>query len=231
MRQAEAAFQRVEELGRPDGPLNLARVYLAQGTVQSEAIDALTRAADFDPPAPSWSVAWFTGLVNKQNGFLDEAIANFESILELDDEETRRRGFDFSLDYRLLNELGQTLFERAKQERGSAREARRRELLTAARTRFEETLGLEPENVTAHYNLYLILKQLDEDEEAERHFGLYSKYKPDDNARDQAVATHRAANPAANHAAEAIVIYDLRREGAYELADPSPAETQAASGR
>ena len=37
----EAAFARVEELGRADGPLNLARVYLAQGTVQDKAIDAL----------------------------------------------------------------------------------------------------------------------------------------------------------------------------------------------
>ena len=57
----------------------------------SEAIEALTRAAEFDPPAPSWSVAWFTGQVNKQNGFLDEAIANFESILELDDEVAQRQ--------------------------------------------------------------------------------------------------------------------------------------------
>ncbi|MCB1032411.1 MAG: hypothetical protein KDD47_01080, partial [Acidobacteria bacterium] len=80
LRQAEQAFQRVEALGRPDGPLNLARVYLEQGTVEDLAIQALDRAASFDPPAPSWSVAWFTGLVNKQNGFLDEAIANFESI-------------------------------------------------------------------------------------------------------------------------------------------------------
>ncbi len=217
LRQAEEAFQRVEALGRPDGPLNLARVYLAQGTVQSRAIEALERAATFDPPAPSWSVAWFTGLVNKQNGYLDEAIDNFQSIIDLDDGETRRRGFDFSLDYRLLNELGQTLFERAKQERGEARRANRLALLDQARERFDATLRIDPENVAAHYNLYLIHKQLDQAERADEHFALYSKYKPDDNARDRAVAIHRAANPAADHAAEAIVIYDLRRADAYEL--------------
>ena len=215
LRQAEAAFMRVEALDRPDGPLNLARVYLAQGTVQDRAIEALDRAARFEPPAPPWSVAWFTGQVNKQNGFLDEAIANFESILELDDEETRRRGFDFSRDYRLLNELGQTLFERAKQERGPTHSDARRALLWQARDVFLSTLQQDPENVTAHFNLDLIYKQLDESEKAAEHFDLYQTYKPDDNSHDSAIAAQRASNPAADHAAEAIAIYDLQRPGAY----------------
>ncbi|MGB5163380.1 MAG: multiheme c-type cytochrome [Thermoanaerobaculia bacterium] len=219
LRQAEAAFTRVEALERPDGPLNLARVYLAQGTVQDRAIGALDRAARFEPPAPAWSVAWFTGQVNKQNGFLDEAIANFESILELDDEETRRRGFDFSRDYRLLNELGQTLFERAKQERGPARSDARQALLWHARDVFLSALQQDPENVSAHFNLDLIYKQLDEPEKAAEHFDLYQTYKPDDNSHDSAIAAQRASNPAADHAAEAIAIYDLQRPGAY-LQDP-----------
>ena len=223
LRQAEAAFEQVEALGRPEGPLNLARVYLAQGTVQDKAIEALDRAASFDPPAAPWSVAWFTGLVNKQNGFLDEAIESFESIVEGDDAETRRRGFDFSQDYRLLNELGQTLAERAKLERGEARREQREALLGEAVSHFERTLELDPENVAAHYNLSLAKRQLGDEEAAARHFDLYLKYKPDDNARDRAIAIHRAANPAANHAAEAIVIYDLNRDGA-------PTDVVAAGG-
>ncbi|MCP4203503.1 MAG: hypothetical protein GY769_16415 [bacterium] len=216
LRQAEVAFRQVEALDRPDGPLNLARVYIAQGTVSDQAIVALERAAAFDPPAPTWSVAWFTGLVNKQNGFLDEAIANFRSIVDLDDAETRSREFDFSQDYRLLNELGQALFERAKLER--RREGgRREELLGQARDEFLKVLELEPENVTAHFNLDLIYKQLGEREQARHHFELYRKYKPDDNARGRAIAKHRAENPAADHAAEAIAIYDLQRAGAYGL--------------
>jgi len=214
LRQAEIAFQRVESLGRPDGPLNLARVYLAQGTVEDRAIDALERASNFDPPAPAWSVAWFTGLVNKQNGFLDEAIVSFESLIEGDDRETRRRGFDFSYDYRLLNELGQTLFERSKVERGPARAEQRAALLARATAQFERALEIDPENVTAHYNLSLIHRQLENAALAEENFALYLKYKPDDNARDLAIARHRSENPAANHAAEAIVIYDLQRDGA-----------------
>ena len=214
--QAEAAFARVEALGQGTGALNLARVYFAQGTVQDKAIDALRRAMEPQVPAAPWTVAWFTGLVNKQNGYLDEAIASFESILALDDAETRRRGFDFSLDYRLLVELGQTLFERSKMERGPSRLAARQELLTKAEGHFLRALELDPENTAAHYNLNLIYRQLDRPDDAAHHLALYQTYKVDDNARDLVVAKARAKDPAANHAAEAIVIYDLGRDEAYE---------------
>jgi tetratricopeptide (TPR) repeat protein len=214
---AEMAFRKVEELGRPDGPLNLARVYIAQGTVEDQAIAALERAASFDPPAPSWSVAWFTGLVNKQNGFLDEAIANFRSILEASSPEMRERGFDFSRDYRLLAELGQTVHERAKLERGEARAEARQALLVEAASLFERALELDPENVASHFNLDSIYRQLGRDEDAARHRERYLTYKPDDNAQDRAVNVARRRDPAANHAAEAIVIYDLRRPGTFGL--------------
>jgi tetratricopeptide (TPR) repeat protein len=217
LRQAEEAFARVEALGRPDGPLNLARVYLEQGTVRDRAIAALSRAAAFDPPAPPWSVAWFTALVNKQNGFLDEAIAGFRSILESDSAEMRRREFDFNQDFRLLTELGQTLVERAKLERGEARRQAREELLRQAEGYFLAALALDSEHVPAHYNLALLYPQLGDQGRARHHMSEYRRYRPDDNARDRAVASARAKDPAANHAAEAIVIYDLRRPGAYEL--------------
>ena len=212
----------MEALGRADGPLNLARVYIAQGTVQDKAIAALARAAAFDPPAPAWSVAWFTGVVNKQNGYLDEAIASFKSIVEADDEETRRRGFDFAKDYRLLDELGQTLVERAKQERGEARRPARDALLHEAAGWFERALTLDPENLEAHYNLNLIYRLFGDEKQAEKHFKLYEQYRPDDNARDRAITIARAADPAADHAAEAIVLYDLRRAGAPGLDGAAP---------
>jgi tetratricopeptide (TPR) repeat protein len=231
LRQAEEAFLRVEALGRPDGPLNLARLYLAQGSVEDLAVEALSRAASFDPKPPAWSLAWWSGLVDKQNGKLDQAIAKFQSVAEASSPELRERGFDFSKDYNLLNELGLALHERAKQERGEARQARRMELLREAASWFERTIAIDPENVNAHFNLYLIQKQLGDEAAATRHFELYKKYKPDDNARDRAVAIARAADPAANHAAEAIVIYDLQRPGAFELpAEAYLARQEAPSG-
>jgi hypothetical protein len=54
-------------------------------------------------------------------------------------------------------------------------------------------------------------------EEADEHGRLHAKYKPDDNARDRAIAAARRKYPAANHAAEAVVIYDLQRPDAFEL--------------
>ena len=127
------------------------------------------------------------------------------------------RGFDFGQDYRALNELGQTCFERAKQERGEAAKKERDRLLRDAVNWFEKTLALDPENLTAHYNLALVFTRLGDEQRAGEHRALHLKYKPDDNARDNSVATHRAKNPAANHAAESIVIYDLQKTGNYEL--------------
>ena len=222
LRQAEVAFAEVERLGRPDGPLNQARVFLKEGRLD-EAREALVRAVAHDPPAPPWSVAWFSGLVDKQNGFLDEAITSFRSIIELDSEETRRRGFDFSKDFRLLGELGQTLVERARQERGEQRRAQREELLREAQGWFERALELDPEDLPSHYNLALIHEELGNPAAAGEHRAQHAKYKPDDNARDRAFAVARMNDPAANHAAEAIVIYDLQRPGALEL----PAEEES----
>jgi tetratricopeptide (TPR) repeat protein len=131
------------------------------------------------------------------------------------------REFDFSQDYRLLNEIGQTYVERSKLERGEERAAAREALQRRAVEYFERALAIDPEDATAHYNLALLYRQLGDAEKGERHFERYRTYKSDDNARDHAIAAHRAANPPADHAAEAIVIYDLRRDGAYELGSGS----------
>jgi tetratricopeptide (TPR) repeat protein len=226
--QAEEAFQAVEKLGRADGPLNLARVYLKEGRLE-DAVAALDRAVNFNPPAPRWTVAWLSGMVNKQYGFLDEAIKQFRSVLEDRYPELDERGFDFSKDYEVINELGQTYFERSKLER--ADKARQRQFLDAAVERFEATLALDSENLMAHYNLALIHGQLGNEELADKHRKLHERYRPDDNARDRAIAIHRARNPAADHAAQSIVIYNLQRPGAFGLNREPALQTSLAMER
>lgn len=226
LRQAEQAFQRVEELGQPDGPINLARVYLKEGRVTHDAPEALRRARDFDPPGREWSVLWFTGLANKQNAHLDEAISNFRQIVEGGFEQAQGKGFDFSKDYSLLIELGNTLYERAKQERGEARRERRNELLHEAIGYLDQALLYDPEDASAHYNLKLIYTDLDDHERADAHGRLHARYKDDDNARDKAIAAARRRYPAANHAAEAVVIYDLQRPGTYGLPEGAASGTR-----
>lgn len=215
LRQAAHAFEQVEKRGRADGPLNLARVYYKEGRLD-DAVAALQRANDptrFNPPGNRWTIAWLNGLVNKQNGFLDQAIAEFRSILEDRTPEAERRGFDFSMDYEVINELGVALFERAKQERGD--ETQRRRFLQQAAERFAQTLAIDSENLTAHYNLALIHAQLGDALLAAHHRREHERYRPDDNARDRAFVIARRANAAADHAAQAIVIYPLQREGAF----------------
>ena len=222
LRQAEYAFGEVERLGRYDGPLNLARVYFAEGRLD-DAVAALDRAASYeDPPAPAWTIAWLTGLVNAQQGRLDAAIANLTSVLEDDTEERRRRKFDFSLDYEVINALGRTLIQRAEQERGTARQEQRERFLREAVRRFEQTLAIDAENATAHYNLGLLHDRLGDPDKASEHRGLHAKYKVDDNATDRVIRAARQANPAADHAAERLVIYSLHRPGAPGLADHEP---------
>jgi tetratricopeptide (TPR) repeat protein len=217
--QAAHAFTEVERIGRPEGPLNLARVYEKEGRLD-DAVVALQRAATrTNPPAARWTIAWFNGRVNKQNGYLDKAITEFRSILEDRYPELDQRGFDFSKDYEVINELGQTLFERAKMERGEANRAARESFLRLAVDRFKRTLSLDSENLAAHYNLSLIYQQLGEAKLAAEHSASHERYRPDDNARDRAVTIARRANAAADHAAQAIVIYSLQRPGAPELAD------------
>ena len=160
---------------------------------------------------------WLVGQVNQQNGRFDEAIRDYTQILDGGFEQAIGRGFDFSLDYRLLNRLGQTQYERAKQERGPARQEQRRTRLGEALETFLRVVKLDPENVTGHYNLKLIYAELDESGKSEEHAALHGKYKPDDNARDRAIAAARMRYPAANHAAEAVVIHDLHRRGAEGL--------------
>jgi hypothetical protein len=125
----------------------------------------------------------------------------------------------------VINELGQTLFERAKMER--ANPARKEEYLRAAATRFERTLTIDPENLTAHYNLGLIHAALGDSAASERHRKLHERYRPDDNARDRAVAIARRNNPAADHAAQAIVIYDLQHPDSLSLTRAGAAPAMA----
>ncbi len=218
LRQAEEVFKRVEALGRPDGPLNLARVYIREGRLD-DAVGALRRAADHDPPAHPWSVAYFTAVVNRQNGYLDKALEGYADVINTQFKDARKREFDFSQDYTLLNEYAQTLFDRSKLERNDPE--RRTAYLRQAEHWFGRVLDLDSENAQAHYGLAQVYARLGEPDKERAHRTLYAKYKPDDNARDRAIVLARRKSAAADHAAETIVLYDLERPGAYELGDAS----------
>jgi hypothetical protein len=210
LRQAKQAFEAVEALGRADGPLNLARTYIKEGLVQTEAPAALRRAAEHDPPANPWSLLWFGAQVAIANGDYDLAIANLHEIRRGGFAEAAGRGFDFSRDYTVLDELAAALYQRGLREDGEARQT----WLEQSRDAYLETLRWDPENLAAHWGLTLVYRDLGDAEQERKHADLHAFYKPDDNARDRAVARARMDYPAANRAAEAVVVYDLDREDA-----------------
>lgn len=215
LRQAAEAFETVERLGRPDGPVNLARVYLKEGLVQTHAPQALERAAAFDPPADQWTLLWLGAQVAEANGDHALALANLRELVRGGFTQAEGRGFDFSKDYRVLTSMAGLLYQLSLQEQAEAREA----LLAEAREVFHKALEYDPENLAAHWGLKQIYRELDDPENERTHAELHATYKPDDNARDHAVTRARLEYPAANLAAESVVIYDLGRQDAYGRED------------
>jgi tetratricopeptide (TPR) repeat protein len=221
LRQAEHAFRQVEALHDANGALNLARVYFKEGRLE-EAADALLRARSNEPPAAPWTTSWYSALIDRENGHLEEAGEALEAILDNRFRDARSRGFDFSRDIRVVNELGRVRFEQARQVRGARQQDARRLLLEESRDRFLQTLEIEPEDLAAHYNLAQVYTELGAPEPAARHRELSDTYRPDEHAVERAVAKHRRENPAADHAAAAIAIYDLNRQAA--TLQPVPAQ-------
>ena len=127
---------------------------------------------------------------------------------------TYTTGNDLELD-EVINELGSAYYERAKAERTDP--ARQKEFLRKAVEQFQRTLALDPENVSAHYNLERLYLQSGDERTAAYHRREHEKYLPDYNAADRAIAIARRANPAADHAAQATVIYPLQRRDAFGL--------------
>jgi tetratricopeptide (TPR) repeat protein len=212
LRQAAEAFEHVENTDRWDGPMNLARVYNTEGRLE-DAVAALKRAelhADKEG-FPRWTWAWLSGAVNRQQGNLNAAIRNLRSVVEDHTEEMQKRGFDFSLDYEVQNLLGQTLFDQGRLQARQGRTDEAQESWREAVEVFGRTLAIDSENVTAHHNLQLLYAELGDTEKSLEHEKLHELYKPDDNAQGRAVRLARERYPAANHAAEAVVKYDLGR--------------------
>jgi tetratricopeptide (TPR) repeat protein len=216
LRQAEQVFSRVEAMNPGHGALNLARVYFKEGRL-NEAAAAIHRASQASPAAPGWTLEWFSARIDHENGYLDDAIESLERIYGNRFEDAQARGFDFSYDTRLLNELGRANFDRARMERGRKRRQQREAYLQKSRLWFTRALEIDLEYQPAHYNLALVYAELGESEQSEYHRQQHERLRPDDHAIETAVTRHRQKNPAADHAAAPFVIYDLNRTQAYGM--------------
>jgi tetratricopeptide (TPR) repeat protein len=148
LKQAEEVFRKVAEMEFADGWVNLARVYQREGRFP-DALDALERAAHHQKPAAPWVINWLTGQINVSNGMLEHATENFESVLAT---RVPDRKFDFSLDYRVINDLGATYFARAHLVMPVS-SPERIDLLQKTIATYRRTLAIDSEDVMAHYQL------------------------------------------------------------------------------
>ena len=206
-----------KQLNRWDGPMNLARVYNAEGRLD-EAVAALQRADAYQRRAkaiPRWTWAWLSGDINRQQGRLTEAIVNLRSVLE--DRTADMQTARLRLQLRLRGDQpARADAVRPGPAAGAARPdtTRRATAWQEAVDTFQQTLAIDSENVTAHHNLQLLYAELGDTEKSREHEQLHLRYKPDDNAQGRAERLARERYPAANHAAEAVVKYPLQRPGA-----------------
>ncbi|MCC9602838.1 hypothetical protein LOC67_19985 [Stieleria sp. JC731] len=207
-KQAAEAFSIVSKFGRYDGPLNLARVQVSEGDLAG-ATESLQTALTMEPAPPSWTHAWLSGVVNRQQGNLEIAAEQLRGTLNT---KIPERGFDFSLDYVVRNELALTLLDIAQREldiRGN--EESFNKFLDESRQEFLRVLESDSENATAHANLAKIAALAGDADAESHHRRLHDRYKLDDNAAEVALPAARRKYPAASHAAENLVIYDLHR--------------------
>jgi tetratricopeptide (TPR) repeat protein len=230
LRGAEQAFAKVEELGRGEGSLGLARTYLKEGRLD-DAVAALSRAGQATNPAYPWSIAWFSAQVDRQNGNFEAAVRNMEAVKASAFPLAIERGFDFSRDDRLLVDLAQVQYEWARALRSSDA-VRADAVLDRAHANVEAALRLDPESASAWYVLSQVRTELGDPRGASAALAAHARYKLDDNARDSAITAARARYPAADHAAEPIVIYDLQRPGRLEasIADPIVVKSLTGAG-
>ncbi|MFM8396989.1 MAG: tetratricopeptide repeat protein, partial [Pirellula sp.] len=185
LKQASEAFSQVEKAGRYDGPLNIARVFFAEGNLDG-ATEALGRAVAMEPKPPVWTSAWLSVEIARQQGQFDVAVENFKSVLYDQTEERNKRKFDFSLDYVVRNQLGSAYLDLALAAASADENQRKEQYLSLARSEFERVLQIDSENLMAHANLVTVFERMGMEDKAEFHRQANLRYKPDDNASNLA---------------------------------------------
>jgi len=216
LRQAEEAFREVEAAVPSVGALALARLQFKEGRLD-EAAASLARASQAAEvgvvPNTPWTIAYFTALVDRQNGLPERALEGLRRVVTTDFAGATLKKLDFSKDTRVLNEVAEAALEAAALARGD--EAKRARLLEEAAQVLDASRAIDPEQAQAWWLTNRVREARGDAAGAEAARAEHARYKPDENARDSAVRAARQKYPWADRAAEATVIYDLAREGRF----------------
>jgi tetratricopeptide (TPR) repeat protein len=157
LKGAEAAFLKVSGMdpAYADGPVNVARARIQEGNVTA-AIPVLQQALAIDPKLAK--THFFMGSALKTLGRYDEAIDHLRAASQL-----------YPRDRVVLNQIGRIQFLQRRFEEAIAT--------------FQRVLGVDPEDLQAHYNLMLCYQGLGNATLAAREQALYTRFKADESAQ------------------------------------------------
>ena len=154
---AKAAFQEVTVLDPhyAAGFVNLGRVLVQEGD-HDAALPVLRQALAVDPKIASGH--YFLALSLKARGRYDEAL-----------EHLRAAAAQYPRDKVVRDQIGRLLFLKRKHHEAIAE--------------FEQSLKVDPEDLTAHYNLMLCYRALGDAAAEKREENLYTRFKADESAQ------------------------------------------------
>ena len=174
---AEYAFERVTEAdpAYADGWLNWARALIQEGETE-RARPYVLKALQLQPGLAR--AEFFLSQAQKAAGEYDAAIASLNDCIR-----------QYPRDRVALNQLGRVYFLQKKYEQ--------------AALVFQRTLGVDPEDVQAHYNLMLCYRGAGRTELAEREQKLFLRFKADESAQSL-TAKARQLSPEDNNERQQI---------------------------
>jgi tetratricopeptide (TPR) repeat protein len=222
LRAAEETFLRVTQMEPEyaDGWVNVGRVRLQEGNMAG-AEEMFRKALEID--AKLAKTHFFLGSALKALGRYDEALEHTRVAQEL-----------YPRDRVVINQTGRLLFLKRQHQEAVAE--------------LKNVLGVDPEDVQAHYNLMLAYQGMGNEEMAKKHQALYERFKadeaaqfitgpyrqlhPHDNNERQAIHEHRNAEPAKAAAPEKKTPAGYRavRSAPAPASTPAPAAGAAAAG-
>lgn len=203
--QAIEVFAEVEALGFADGALNQGRAMIIEGRID-EAAEALARAAENPELKWPWALDWYAAATARELGDLEESVRRIERIIAARYPTAIERGYDFSRDERVWNELATVRFQLA---RSAATDEAHDEQVRLANQAIVRSLELNPQVAQSWFLASRIRESAGDSEGATAALAEFELLRPDDNARDRAIRLARSRSEIADHAAEPVAIYDL----------------------
>ena len=189
---AESTFLKVTRMDPKyaDGWVNAARARIQQGSME-DAETLLREALKIDPNLAK--THFFLGTALKALGRYDEAVDHLQ-----------RAAAQYPRDRVVQNQLGRVLFLQRK--------------FPEALDAFQKVLGIDPEDLQAHYNMMLSYQGLGDATAAARERQLYLRFKADESS--QAITgPYRRLHPEDNN----------ERQQIHEHAGPAPSRVEGRS--